>query len=546
MSKRFLALLLVVVLGFTLAACASKGLDKDAEGEITIMTYNGDGQTYEDFGHAEIDPLEITNKNVGLLYAVAKEFNVHYPNIKINVHFKQGDSYNNTTKETWDQYRSNFEQQTGDKVDIWSVTDLAADTTRGLVSDLSVFAEYDSYKEFNPQLLGLLNYYGVQAALPEYLIPWGIYVNRDLAEEKNIDVPDPDWTIEEYTEFITNSVPNEYYGSENPHWRIMITGATTMGQQLLKQGVGGDYINVNSDEVRAIVPYFAQWAEHALWPTGASWSTGATTDEFYSSGSWWQHNFFKQGKMLTNADDPWMLGDAANPFTSDLMKNDVDWDYYPRPSTSGVDNTVGFVLDPIAVRNYAMDDNNAELSEEEFKNLEIAYTFAHFWTADTRSWEARSRQQYNNGTSLQPVLNDGLPVIIGDEYDKQMEYWYSVPTHAYWKNKEKTPGFQMILDIFKDGILTDTSDKAYPWTFDNNGSRDVIIKEIWGYDDPKVLSGDPEATSPRILDGVAATNAYLARLPEWNIVWNERFEQAFADLKEALKTYYQKSDADFE
>ena len=61
-----------MVLGFTLAACASKGLDKDAEGEITIMTYNGDGQTYEDFGHAEIDPLEITNQNVGLLYAVAK------------------------------------------------------------------------------------------------------------------------------------------------------------------------------------------------------------------------------------------------------------------------------------------------------------------------------------------------------------------------------------------------------------------------------------------------------------------------------------------
>ena len=117
--------------------------------------------------------MDIKDDKLGLMYAVTKEFNKHYPNVKINVHFKLGDSYNWETKETWAQYRSNFEQQTGDKVDIWSVTDLAGDTQRGLVSDLSVFKDDAVYKSINPAFMNMLNYYGVQAGLPEYVIPWG-------------------------------------------------------------------------------------------------------------------------------------------------------------------------------------------------------------------------------------------------------------------------------------------------------------------------------------------------------------------------------------
>ena len=44
--------------------------------------------------------------------------------------------------------------------------------------------------------------------------------------------------------------------------------------------------------------------------------------------------------------------------------------------TDYVDNTVGVVLDPLAIHNYALDDDNSELSEEEFNKLQIAYTFA--------------------------------------------------------------------------------------------------------------------------------------------------------------------------
>lgn len=545
MKRRLSILLLVVALVVTLTACGKSGLSADAEGEITVMLYNGDGKTYEDLGHQELATGDIKDRKLGMMYAIAKEFNKSYPNIKINVHFKLGDSYNWDTKETWAQYRNNYEQQTGNKVDIWAVTDLAGDTTRGLVADLSVFKDDALYKSLNPAFMQSLNYYGVQAGLPEYVVPWGIYVNRDLAEEKNLDVPTPDWTIEEYTAFVSHSQLNDFYGTENPDFRMIQTGVTTITQQLRKMGVGGDYVNVNSDEVRALIPNITKWAQNALWTTGEGWSSGGTTNEFYGSGGWWGHNFFKQGKMLTNSADPWMLGDAANPLTSQLMINGVDWDYYPRPSTEKVDNTVGIVLDPIAVRNYAMDDKDAKLSSEELKKLEIAYTFASFWVADTRSWEARGRQQYNNNGKFDTVMNDGLPLTTGTAFEEQMAVWYSIPTHEYFKNKEKTPGFQKILQIFNEGKIYDVADKAYPWNFDDAGESKQIFHEWNQMGNPATLTGNPSATSPEILDGVAFTDAVLAKLPEWNVLFNQRFEQAFDALKDGLRQYYQKTDKDF-
>ena len=50
-----------------------------------------------------------------------------------------------------------------------------------------------------------LNYYGFQAGIPSYTIPWGVWVNKSLAEDNNISVPDPDWTIDEFTRFVTKA-----------------------------------------------------------------------------------------------------------------------------------------------------------------------------------------------------------------------------------------------------------------------------------------------------------------------------------------------------
>ena len=76
------------------------------------------------------------------------------------------------------------------------------------------------------------------------------------------------------------------------------------------------------------------------------------------------------------------MGDAANsnPEHWGRVKAD-DWDIYPRPATDYQPCTVGVVLDPFVIYNYALDDGNPELSDEEYNKLKLAYTFATFCLA---------------------------------------------------------------------------------------------------------------------------------------------------------------------
>ena len=125
---------------------------------------------------------------------------------------------------------------------------------------------------------------------------------------------------------------------------------------------------------------------------------------------------------LTLDGDPWMMGDLAHPDPTHWgVATFDDWDIYPRPSTDFVGNTVGVVLDPMAVHNYCIDDGNPECTQEELNKIEVAYKFVSFWAGDTRAWKARAEQMFQDGLLLKTALNDSLPLVTGDDFDAQME-----------------------------------------------------------------------------------------------------------------------------
>ena len=95
---------------------------------------------------------------------------------------------------------------------IWASTDVTSDVKKGLVADLSVYKDDETYKSYNASLMDKLNYYGFQAGIPSYTIPWGVWVNKSLAEDNNISVPDPDWTIDEFTRFVTKADDKTFWG----------------------------------------------------------------------------------------------------------------------------------------------------------------------------------------------------------------------------------------------------------------------------------------------------------------------------------------------
>ncbi len=534
-SKKLLSLLLVTAMAVaTLTGCNGKKteaveIDTNIEGDISIMVWSGDGEYYEDIGHMTMAPEDINAQNVASVYAMAHKFNETYPNVTINVYAKSGDPDANDT--SWQQEMENFKAQHGKYPDIWASTNLVGDVEKGLCADLSVYENDPTYQSFNTSIMSMMNYYGMQAGLPQFMQPWGVFVNTELAENNNIDIPDPDWDLDDYTDFISQGNKTTFWGAMDIPLSWVGTGTKDIFYSLNNYDGTGDYVNLDSDAVKDILSYVPTWADNTIWTQN---DVGGVDGEIMNDGWWWSYHFFVRQYCLTNDGDPWMMGDAANPEITDSTCN-FEFDIYPRPATEYCDNTVGVVLDPMAIHNYAMDDGDPALSDAEKAQLDLAYTFGAFWCGSTEAFKARADQQWNSGGALKTAANDSLPLVTGEEFDKQMEIWYSVPTHAYYADKE---GWNACITLWEDGQLWDISDKAYPCKIQEDGADKACLYEWNQYYE------DAQMTAKRAADGWL--DEIKSKLPEWNKLANERFALAEEQLKTALADFYGYTEKDFE
>lgn len=511
-------------------------LPYDYTGRIDLMLWSGSGTYYEDLGNKTIPVEELLAQNDAAAYAVAKAFNEMYPNVTINVLAHSGGP--NDGGRIWAQELENYKDAYGQHPTVWATVDLPGDISKGIVADLSMFSDDPLYQSMSESIMSMMNYNGFQGGLPQYILPWGVYVNKDLAMTKNLDVPDPDWTIDEYTAFQAHSEADVYYGSMDTPLRIIETGTNDIVKSMFEYDGTGSFVDLNSEEVRSLIPYLKDWNDNSLWGLGAS-------DQFMDDHWWWSYKFFMENKLLTLEGDPWMMGDCAHPDPEwwGVCKS-ADWDIYPRPSTDYVDNTVGIVLDPMSVYNHCLDDNNLSCTDEELMDIKLSYTFASFWIASTESWEARAQQMFTNisdeGVASQSSsLNDSFPVTTGDLFDEHMNIWYSVPKHALFGEKVSTDadaaykmnGFQEVLRIYKAGQFWDVSDKSYPFFWDDAGVPKENLQEWKNYWNPD-FNGGVEKGDAEFVDAV------LFQLDTWSDLANDRFETAYARLEAGIATYY--------
>jgi hypothetical protein len=535
--KKVLVLVLTLTVVLALAGCKPKyeTLDTDISGEIDLLLWSGSGIRWEDIGHQNLTAEDLEAQNDAAAYYVAKEFNKIYPNVVINVLAMDGGPTDGGR--IWAEEIQNYENTYNAHPSIWATVDLPGDIGKGIVADLSRFSDDPLYQSMSPSIMEMMNYYGFQGGLPQYILPWGIYVNKELAEQQNLDVPDPDWDIDDYTDFIGNSEADTYYGSMDTPIRVIETGTNDLAKSLFEYDGGDEYVALDSEEMRDLVGYLEEWAENSVWDNASP--------EFIAEHWTWSYKFFIENKLLTLEGDPWMMGDCAmgnteeNPWAMGCKS--TDWDIYPRPATDYVDNTVGIVLDPMSVYNACLDDGDLACTEEEELKIKLNYTFASFWIADTRSWEARAEGEYTdteNGVTASS-LNDSFPVTTGDLFDEQMQVWYTPDKHVRFADTALMPGFQEVLRIYKEGQFWDVSDKAFPYFYSDAGTRRENLFEWKNYYNPEV-NGGVEKSAANFTDNL------LANLPEWNNLANERFAASFAELQTGLKTYYGYKDEDFQ
>lgn len=527
-------LLLVSLIASMLTGCGKRyeALDSGISGEIDVMVWSGSGNYMEDIGHQNLTAADFTGQNEAAVYAIAREFNKTYPNIKINVFAKVGGPHDNETP--WAQELENFKAKYGKYPDVYASTDLPGDVARGMVADLSVFADDPAYKSFNKSIMSMMNYYGFQAGLPQFIQPWGVYVNKELAETNNIDVPPIDWNVDEYTAFVTSADNKNFWGAMDIPMSFINVGTKDINYSLVNYK-GGDHVNLTTDAVADMLEYIPKWSKSAIW---TQWDVAGVPQEVMDANGWWSFNFFINNKCLTLDGDPWMMGDAANPTEGHwgAVKAN-DWDIYPRPSTDYQESTIGIVLDPMAIHNFGVDDGNPEWSEEEKQALKVAYTFGAFWAGSSESMKARAEMNFTDNGTEKTSLNDSLPLVTGKAFNEQMEIWYSTLTHQRFADKDKMPGFQKVLELWEKGQFWDISDKAYPYFVMEDGTRKEAAYE-WIYIYNKDISGALR-TDPNWLDQVKS------KLPDWNAKINERYLLAEQQLKDGLVEFYGFTDENF-
>ncbi len=545
MKSRILILFLVLTLTLTIftpnTAKAEQGsagktgealstyqpLDPNIEGELTVMLWSGDGTYMEDIGNKDLLPEEIGGYNQAAAYATAKAFNKIYPNVKINV-FAKIDGPNDDNG-LWAQHKENFKAEHGRYPDLFPETDIPGMIAKGLIADLSIFSADPLYQTFNKKIMEMMAYGDFQAALPQYLLPWGVFINKSLAEDNNLDIPEPDWTIDDYTDFVSSADMENFYGAMDTPFSFLNTGSTAISYSL-SQGAEQDYVQLDSEEIATLIDYIPEWADYAVYPQN---DLGNIPPEVMDENWSWGFKFFIENKILTLADAPWMMGDAAHPDEAHWGRaKAADWDIYPRPATDYQPNTIGIVNDPFAVYNYAMDDGDPAMSEEEFIKTKLAYTFAAFWTADTRAWEARANQQFLDGEALKPALNDSLPFVTGEEFEKQMAIWYKIPIHQKFADPAAMPGFHYVLELWQAGQFWDVSDKLYPWFHDFEGTRRENLYEFNTMWDSEIAGA--LRTEANWADNVKA------RLAEWDDLADQRFAESHQAVQEGLARFYNK------
>ena len=117
-----------------------------------------------------------------------------------------------------------------------------------------------------------LNYYGFQAGIPSYTIPWGVWVNKSLAEDNNISVPDPDWTIDEFTRFVTKADDKTFWGIKAIPGTIINIGTEAIARNITKE----NKVDLNNEEVKSLLSYIPKWSDHTI---DSAEGSGALTKE---------------------------------------------------------------------------------------------------------------------------------------------------------------------------------------------------------------------------------------------------------------------------
>lgn len=421
--KKIIALLLALVMVMTVCTgCGDKktngGKNNSGDGSVTVNT--------EVKGTVTVGVNSMRNSDFD---ALCEAFKTAYPNVEVKPVL-----FESTTDDALEYLTSlKMAEKTMPDIIFDDAGPMPSYIRNGWAYPLTSFVEGDEEFENVPEnIRDYFKYNDNIYALGQTLHSNVVVINEDLLEEMNVDLPDYDWTWDDFTELIKACTNDTYSGVEDLSRQYnWMPGAMTEGYSI----AGYDYETntFNVEAVRNYVNYYFEIQKLNGVDANTLFSNKADDDWHKKFGDI-SGDAFDNGKVATIMGGTWSY---ANYNAKDL---DFNWDLYPVPQTSA--GRIPMHIDYCWMTTDVKDEN-----------LEAAWAFLRYVTYSTEGNLARlttydedhitsdmSRAYYMPVTKEESVVEkfESLPYVTD-----AIIYIYENFENAYKGDPEKTiPNFE--------------------------------------------------------------------------------------------------------
>lgn len=303
------------------------------------------------------------------------------------------------------------------------------------VADISMFKDDVDYGKWNAALAKAANYAGFQAAMPNKYFTSGVYINKTLLEQNNIDMPALDWSVADFTAIAKDlaAVGGDFNAIGWPLWNSLV--ATPDGiARAIRDGKPFDFGTAENIKL--------QTARQEQWKI--------STDYLRNNGG--KEYYFETGKCGMTDDMNWGIGWYA--LTANEGKGlPFDWDYYPLPSLDpGGKQYQLAISDFVSIANIAMSDNDRAVSDAEKAKLTAAYVLLKYLCIDEEGYMEALALGFNS-----------LPVFESENAVTAFKATFKIPGK---------PGYSKVLEIMNDpDLMVVEPNKFVPGTGDAYWSK---------------------------------------------------------------------------
>jgi len=378
-------------------------------------------------------------------------------------------------------------QADGTFPDLFWNPDVSGSIISDYVADLSMFQDDVEYMKWNQSLAKAANYGGFQAALPNKYFTSGVYINKTLLEQNNIDMPPLDWSVADFTAIVKDLAATgaDLRGCGWPLWNSIF--ATPDGIfRALRDGKDYDF---GSAENIAL-----QTARIEQFKYSNDYLKGVDSKDYW----------FDSGKIGLQDDMTWGVG--AYAALNEGKGLTFEWDFYPLPSLEpGGKQYQLAVSDFVSVANIAMTDKDRAVSQAEKDKLTACYVLLKYLSINEDGYMQALALGFNS-----------LPVFESESAVTAFKATFKIPGK---------PGYSKVLEMMNDTdlmvpdptkFLPGTSSAFWDKYFASVGNEALAMTDCIASLQQK--APDINAQSKQAIADASAT-LVTALKDNWNVTW---------------------------